>query len=351
MSAKNYFTADAISYSDYHPFGMLMPNIHGQDDDYRYGFNGEEMDDEVFGTKGSSYDLGARTYDARIGRMRSLDPWSNKYPWQSPYVYHKNSPISTIDWKGYGDDPKLKSSTSNSTELVTASTDKDNRTILNYTKTTIKTDVFEDGSTKITTTTTSITDIVENSTTDDEGNVTEGAVIKGKGITTSIEVITDKEGVTTENKLSPTVGATSTLLDSWTSYAHEYNKTNGSNVPFQEDITSKIYSRTITALQASLIPFGAGGDPALTKLESTLIYVAGTKGASIAMSYSSVGGVVEGYLTSSTTVLSVSQSSNNGKTKIAKTPNSKNSSTTGPDSWQGLFSAEKWKELFPYIWD
>ena len=36
-----------ISYSDYYPFGMLMPNRHGQDDEYRYGFNGMESDDEI----------------------------------------------------------------------------------------------------------------------------------------------------------------------------------------------------------------------------------------------------------------------------------------------------------------
>ncbi len=31
MSARNYFTADAISYSDYYTFGMLMPNRYGQE--------------------------------------------------------------------------------------------------------------------------------------------------------------------------------------------------------------------------------------------------------------------------------------------------------------------------------
>jgi RHS repeat-associated protein len=107
---------------DYYPFGMLMPNRHGSPaDGYRYGFNGEESDDEVFGTKGTSYDLGARTYDARIGRMRSADPLESEYPWQSTYAYYANSPTSQIDYKGMGggDDGKggnrgtLESSLSN----------------------------------------------------------------------------------------------------------------------------------------------------------------------------------------------------------------------------------------------
>jgi LysM repeat protein len=44
-------------------------------------------------------------YDPRIARMLSLDPWTDKYAWQSPYVYHRNSPIASIDWKGFGDPP------------------------------------------------------------------------------------------------------------------------------------------------------------------------------------------------------------------------------------------------------
>ena len=41
------FTADVLSYSDYYPFGMLVPNRHGSSDSYRYGFQGQEKDDEI----------------------------------------------------------------------------------------------------------------------------------------------------------------------------------------------------------------------------------------------------------------------------------------------------------------
>ena len=73
--------------------------------DYRFGFNGKEKDNEWKGF-GSSYDFGARMYDPRLGKFLSLDPWSDKYPWQTPYAYHRNSPIWTIDWNGFGDPPK-----------------------------------------------------------------------------------------------------------------------------------------------------------------------------------------------------------------------------------------------------
>jgi len=90
---------------DYYSFGMLMPGRFSSSSDYRYGFNGYEKDDEVSG-EGNSYDFGFRHYDSRVGRMKSVDPLVSSYPWQSPYVYHRNSPIAYIDYLGGGDPPK-----------------------------------------------------------------------------------------------------------------------------------------------------------------------------------------------------------------------------------------------------
>lgn len=50
-----------------------MPNRHGQDDDYRYGFQGYEKDDEVRGVKGASYTTEFRQLDPRIGRWLTVD--------------------------------------------------------------------------------------------------------------------------------------------------------------------------------------------------------------------------------------------------------------------------------------
>ena len=91
-----YTNTDVISYSDYYPFGMLMPNRHGQDDDYRYGFNGMEKDDEVRGNK-NSYDFGARMLDPRTGRMLSVDPKADLFPGWSPFSLSQNSPIYLTD--------------------------------------------------------------------------------------------------------------------------------------------------------------------------------------------------------------------------------------------------------------
>ena len=50
---------------------MLVPRRHSNDD-YRYGFNGKESDNELKG-KGNSYDFGARMYDPRTGRWFARD--------------------------------------------------------------------------------------------------------------------------------------------------------------------------------------------------------------------------------------------------------------------------------------
>ncbi|MCX6232917.1 MAG: hypothetical protein NTZ33_15415 [Bacteroidetes bacterium] len=68
----------------------------------RFGFNGKEKDDEVKGNN-NSYDLGARIYDPRIGKMLSPDPKEIEYPWQTTYAYYGNSPISQLDFNGEGD--------------------------------------------------------------------------------------------------------------------------------------------------------------------------------------------------------------------------------------------------------
>jgi len=71
-------------------------------DNYRFGFNGFEDDNEVSG-QGNSYTTLYRQYDPRLGRWKSLDPAMAKYPGQSPYVTFNNNPIFWTD--PFGDDP------------------------------------------------------------------------------------------------------------------------------------------------------------------------------------------------------------------------------------------------------
>ena len=78
-----------------------MQYVNDTNGSYRYGFNGEEKENSIDG-EGMVYDLGARFYDGRLGRMFSTDPLESNYPWQSTYAYCDNSPIATIDIKGMG---------------------------------------------------------------------------------------------------------------------------------------------------------------------------------------------------------------------------------------------------------
>ena len=86
--------------SQYDPFGMLLTGRSWEaGSEYRYGFNGKEQDDEVAGN-GNVYDYGFRIYNPRIGRFLSVDPLTKEYPWNSPYAFAENEPISNIDIDG-----------------------------------------------------------------------------------------------------------------------------------------------------------------------------------------------------------------------------------------------------------
>ncbi|PKV51936.1 YD repeat-containing protein [Aquimarina sp. MAR_2010_214] len=91
------FTPDVLTFSDYYPFGMLLPNRHGNSADYRYGYQGSEKDDELKG-EGNSYTTHFRQYDPRVARWLSIDPVT--FPNESPYTSMKNNPILFNDVKG-----------------------------------------------------------------------------------------------------------------------------------------------------------------------------------------------------------------------------------------------------------
>lgn len=66
---------------------------------YRYGFQGQERDDEFKG-EGNSINYTFRVYDPRIGRFLSRDPLSEKYPFYSPYHFSSNQPIHAPELEG-----------------------------------------------------------------------------------------------------------------------------------------------------------------------------------------------------------------------------------------------------------
>jgi len=95
----DYYTADIISATDYYPFGFAMDERNFSSGEYRFGFNGQEKDDE-FTNSTSLYDFGARIYDSRIGRWLALDFYFRDYPNISNYSSYLNNPIEFIDKNG-----------------------------------------------------------------------------------------------------------------------------------------------------------------------------------------------------------------------------------------------------------
>lgn len=98
-SAEWYYAADIINANDYTPFGMQMVGRKWNEEDYRYGFNGKEVDNDVSG-QGNQYDYGFRIYNPRLGRFLSVDPLSSEYSMLTPYQFASNRPIDGIDLDG-----------------------------------------------------------------------------------------------------------------------------------------------------------------------------------------------------------------------------------------------------------
>jgi RHS repeat-associated protein len=93
----------------YEPFGSLLPGRNYSASSYRFGFQGQEKDDEIHGATGTSYAFEYRMHDPRVGRFLSIDPLAAKYPWNSPYAFAENKVIKFIELEGletsinYGD--------------------------------------------------------------------------------------------------------------------------------------------------------------------------------------------------------------------------------------------------------
>ena len=80
---------------------MLMPERSETfgSSGYRFGFQGQEQDNEVSG-EGNSYAFKYRMHDPRLGRFLSVDPLSASYPWNSPYAFSENRVIDSKELEG-----------------------------------------------------------------------------------------------------------------------------------------------------------------------------------------------------------------------------------------------------------
>ena len=78
---------------------MLLPNRHANTSDYRYGFQGQELDNEIKG-EGNSLNFKYRMHDPRVGRFFAIDPLAVQYPWNSPYAFSENQVIRYMEFEG-----------------------------------------------------------------------------------------------------------------------------------------------------------------------------------------------------------------------------------------------------------
>ncbi|MBR4536059.1 MAG: hypothetical protein IKO62_05315, partial [Bacteroidales bacterium] len=88
-----------ISTTDYYPFGNPIANRSTNIGGYRYFFNGQEGDNEVFGA-GYFQNYGFRMYDTRIARFWGIDPLTKDYPMLTPFQFASNTPIWAIYMDG-----------------------------------------------------------------------------------------------------------------------------------------------------------------------------------------------------------------------------------------------------------
>jgi RHS repeat-associated protein len=95
-SLIDHYEPDIVTAQDYYPFGMMsrvaLPNSGVP---YKFGFNGQEMNNDVKGGLGNSYTAQYWEYDSRIGRRWNLDP--KPTVGFSPYRAFANNPILFSD--------------------------------------------------------------------------------------------------------------------------------------------------------------------------------------------------------------------------------------------------------------
>jgi RHS repeat-associated protein len=82
-----------------HDYYLYTPSIAWAKTGYRYGFQGQEKDNEIHGN-GNSLNYTYRMHDPRLGRFLSLDPLFKDYAHNSPYAFSENRVMDGVDLEG-----------------------------------------------------------------------------------------------------------------------------------------------------------------------------------------------------------------------------------------------------------
>lgn len=82
---------------DYYPFGMVMPGRIWSEADYRYGYQNQEEDEELWrGAVSYKY----RIEDPRSSRFFNVDPITKRFPHNAAYAFSENRVIDGIELEG-----------------------------------------------------------------------------------------------------------------------------------------------------------------------------------------------------------------------------------------------------------
>ncbi len=94
---------DVVGVYHYYPYGKLIENRTWEATDARFGFQGQERDDEVAGA-GNSLSTFYRLNRSDISIWLTPDPKMDLFPGRSTYTLYGNNPINRIDPRGDLDD-------------------------------------------------------------------------------------------------------------------------------------------------------------------------------------------------------------------------------------------------------
>ncbi len=98
----SFLSPEVVGHQDYLAFGLNLERSSASGGlDYRYGFNGKEIDDDgEWGEGTTAYDYGFRIYNPGIARFLRVDPLAEAMPSSSPDSYSFNNPVTVTDPDG-----------------------------------------------------------------------------------------------------------------------------------------------------------------------------------------------------------------------------------------------------------